>query len=167
MLLHTHRGHSILLCALALAALGGTTVAQAETSHFFGRWAVSDDKPVYTAKGKLYKTVDVAPCGADFCGVSVGDKGECGATLFRFLTEHANNDMLEGHGLWGATKLKLQIEYQDPKTMNSPTSKVPGILLGLGDKNFDFEGREGSMPMFQANYQSTGDAKCLVGAHTS
>ena len=138
-------------------------MARADTSHFFGRWTVSDDKPVFTKKGALYKTIDVAPCGADFCGVSVSDKGDCGATLFRFLTEHANNDLLEGHGLWGDIKLKLQIEYILPQNQQPP-SKIAGILLGLGDKDFDFEGREGSLPKYSANYKPDGDARCKVGA---
>ncbi|MEP6826698.1 MAG: hypothetical protein ABJA10_01345 [Aestuariivirga sp.] len=148
--------------SLGLGAMLGSTVAKAETSHYFGRWTVSDDKPVFTKRGILYKTIDVAPCGADFCGVSVSDKGDCGATLFRFLTEHADNDMLEGHGRWGDQKLKLQIEFLDPKTQNPPTT-TPGILLGLGDNNFDFEGREGSLAKFQANYKLDGDAKCKIG----
>lgn len=149
--------------ALGLATILGSSMAQAESSKYFGRWTVSDDKPVFTKKGSLYKTIDVAPCGADFCGVSVSDKGSCGATLFRFLTEHANIDMLEGHGLWGDAKLKLQIEYLDPKNQQ-PVTNIPGILLGLGDKDFDFEGREGSLPKYQANYKPEGEAKCKAGA---
>ena len=149
--------------SLGLGAMLGSTVAKAETSHYFGRWTVSDDKPAFTKKGILYKTIDVAACGADFCGVSVSEKGDCGPTLFRFLTEHANNDMLEGHGLWGDQKLKLQIEFLDPQNQQPPTT-TPGIMLGLGDKNFDFEGREGSLPKYQANYKPDGDAKCKVGA---
>jgi hypothetical protein len=146
-----------------LGAILGSTVAKAETSQFFGRWTVSDDKPVFSQKGALYKTIDVAPCGADFCGVSVTETGTCGATLFRFLAEHANNPTLDGHGLWGDTKLKLQIEFIDPKNQQPP-AKGPGMLLGLGDNNFDFEGRESSMPKFQANYKPDGEAKCKAGA---
>ena len=149
--------------SLGLGAMLGSTVAKAETSQYFGRWTVSDDKPVFTKRGILYKMIDVAPCGADFCGVSVSDKGDCGATLFRFLTAHGNEQILQGHGLWGDQKLKLQIEYLDPKDQNPPTN-VPGIMLGLGDKNFDFEGRDGSLPKFQANYKAAGEAKCKVDA---
>jgi hypothetical protein len=156
------RQHTILLSTLGLAALGGATVAQAETSHFFGRWVVSDDKPAYSAKGKLYKTIDIAPCGADFCGVSVSDKGDCGATLFRFLTIHAANDELIGHGLWGSMKKKVQIEF---RPTDSPDG--PGFYLGVGEDDMDFSGREGSMPKFDANYKSAGEAKCLAGGHTS
>ena len=161
MLLHAHCRHSILFSALALATLGGAAVAQAETSHFFGRWTVSDDKPAFSAKGLPYKTVDIAACGADFCGVSVDDKGTCGATLFRFLTIHANNEDLTGHGLWGDLKKKLQLIYL------TPDGQKTGLMIGLGADDFDFTGREGSMPIFQANYQSAGEAKCTVGGHTS
>lgn len=149
--------------SLGLGAMLVSTAAKAETSQYFGRWVVSDDKPAFTKRGILYKTIDVAPCGADFCGVSVSDKGDCGATLFRFLSIHSNVSLLEGHGLWGDQKLKLQIEYQDPKDQDPPTT-TPGFMLGLGDKNFDFEGRDGSLPKFQANYKPAGAAVCKVGA---
>ncbi len=158
-----HRIHLIATLTFGLGAFLGNTVAKADTSQFFGRWTVSDDKPVFTKKGALYKTIDVAPCGADFCGVSVSDKGTCGTTLFRFLTAHANNPTLDGHGLWGDTKLKLQIEFMEPQNQQPP-SKTPGLLLGLGDNNFDFEGRESSLPKYQANYKPDGEAKCKVGA---
>ena len=159
--LRAFRLHTILLSALGLAALGSISAAQAETSHFFGRWTVSDDKPVYTKKGKLYKTVDIAPCGADFCGVSVADDGGCGATLFRFLTIHANTDDLVGHGLWGSIKKKVEVVYM------TPDGEKPSLMIGLGADDFSFEGREGSMPTFQANYKNTGDAVCMAGRHTS
>lgn len=149
--------------SLGLGAVLGSTVAKADTSHFFGRWTVSDDKPVFTKRGILYKTIDVAPCGADFCGVSVSAKGDCGATLFRFLTAHANEETLQGHGLWGDQKLKLQIEFLDPKYADPPTT-TPAFSLGIYDKNFEFDSRDGSLPKFQANYKPAGEAVCKLGA---
>jgi hypothetical protein len=152
-----HRRHLILAAGLIL--LGGcfSTAAQAAGSQFFGRWTVSDDKPEFSAKGKPWKTFDVAPCGADFCGVAVEDSGACGATLFRFLTIHANNEELTGHGRWGAAKKKLVIDY------TSADSGTGGNLyLGLGDNDMDFGSREGSMPTFDANYKQAGDAVCTT-----
>ncbi len=154
-----HRLHLMALASLGLAvSLAG--VARAEDAdpktNYFGRWTVSDDKPVFSSKGKLYKTFDIAPCGKDFCGVSVGDGNSCGATLFRFLTAHAENVDLTGHGLWGQTKKKLMIEYLDGETPN------PYLMLGLGADDFDFGAREGSMPIFEANYKRTGDATCTA-----
>ncbi len=134
----------------------GNTAAQASDSQFFGRWKVSDDKPAYSAKGKQWKTFDVAPCGADFCGVAVDDSDNCGATLFRFLIIHANKDELIGHGRWGDEKKKLVIDYTKPET--GPN----GIYLGLGASDMDFSGREGSMPTFDANYKRVGNASCTV-----
>lgn len=111
-----------------------------------------------SSKGKLYKTVDIAPCGKDFCGVSVADDGSCGPTLFRFLMIHANTDYLVGHGRWGNEKLKLIL------TPTTSDAGQHGVLLGLGDKTFDFEGREGSMPRFKSEYKNEGSATCSVDA---
>jgi len=141
---------------LIAAAFGGSTAAMADTSPFFGRWINSEDKPHYSSKGILYKTVDIAPCGKDFCGVSVDEKGGCGETLFRFLTIHANEQILQGHGKWGSTKLKVQIEQsKDEKDQNT-------LLIGLGDNKFDFESREGSTPIYSGTYKSIGTAKCIA-----
>jgi hypothetical protein len=116
----------ILHVTFITAALGGSTVAMADTSPFFGRWINSEDKPHYSSKG------------------------------IRFLTIHANEEILQGHGKWGTTKLKLQIEQsKDEKDQNT-------LLIGLGDKKFDFESREGSTPIYSGTYKSTGAAKCLA-----
>ena len=152
-----HRRSSIAVASLGLALTLGANWAMAETSHFFGRWTVSDDKPVYSSKGKIYKTFDVAPCGKDFCGVAVKDDNSCGQTLFRFLTIHAGNDELTGHGMWGAQKKKLQVGYVLPSD-----GAKPYVYLGLGSDDMDFSGREGSTPTFQANYKNMGEAKCMA-----
>ena len=151
-----HRRHSILLGALGLAVTLGATVARADDppANYMGRWTVSDDKPVFSAKGKLYKTFDVAPCGKDFCGVSVDDANKCGPTLFRFLTAHAADYTLNGHGVWGSVKKKLQIAYA------MPDNDKPYISIGLGNDDMDITGREGSIPTFEANYKQAGDATC-------
>lgn len=151
-----HRRHFILPAFLGLACVLGATVASADDTPYFGRWTVSDDKPVFTAKGKLYKTVDIAPCGNDFCGVSVDDKNQCGPTLFRFLTIHAKNEQLVGHGLWGDARKKIEIDYVKPE------ADKPYVMLGLGADDMDFTGREGSMPTYQANYKTTGQATCMA-----
>jgi hypothetical protein len=131
-------------------------LALADTQHFYGRWTVSDDKPAYSSKGKLYKMIDVSPCGKDFCGVSVDDNNHCGPTLFRFLTTHAKDEGLTGHGLWGAAKKKLSIA-----DIAGPGEK-PAVLLGLGEDDMDITGREGSVPTFQANYKIAGKVVCTA-----
>ncbi|MBG1230911.1 hypothetical protein [Aestuariivirga litoralis] len=155
MMFHLSRRHSILLSVLGLAALSGATMARAEGPSIFGRWTVSDEKPAFSAKGKLYKTIDVAPCSADFCGVSVSDKGACGPTLFRFFTAHAKDEELTGHGMWGSAKKKLMIYM-------STVDDKPQMLLGVGADDFNFEARDGSMASFQANYKTTGSASCTA-----
>ena len=151
-----HSRHLILAAGFVLVALCDNTAARAADSPYFGRWTVSDDKPAFSAKGKFWKTFDVAPCGADFCGVAVDDKQTCGETLFRFLTIHANSDELIGHGHWGSEKKKLIIDH------TTAQSGGLGLYLGLGANDMDFTGREGSMPTFDANYQRLGDALCTV-----
>jgi hypothetical protein len=154
MVLKFHRHHSILLASFSLALTLSGSAARAENAAYFGRWTVSDDKPAYSAKGKLYKTLDIAPCGKDFCGVSVDDQNHCGTTLFRFLTIHAKNEQLIGHGAWGKTKKKIELDYA------TPAGEKPYVMLGLGADDMDITGREGSMPTFQANYKNVGEAEC-------
>ena len=151
----THKHYLSLFCASVLTGLSGITAAQAAESHYFGRWTVSDEKPVYTAKGKRYKTFDVAPCGNDFCGISVGENDQCGETLFRFLTVHADMGEVVGHGLWGDAKKKLIIDY------NKPDTGADSLYIGLGADDMDLSGREGSVPSFDANYKRVGKAVCL------
>jgi hypothetical protein len=144
-----------LLLALGLVALPGLPAAATPTSPYFGRWTVSEERPIFTARGRLYKTIDVAPCGRDFCGVSVDDRGNCGATLFRFLGSHAGTDMLSGHGRWGETKKNLEIyRSEDSDTQGGSTFE-----LYLGDGH-DFGGRSESMPKFHASYRRLGGANC-------
>jgi hypothetical protein len=151
-----HRNRSILLASLGLALSLGANMARADVTHFYGRWNVSDDKPVFSAKGKRYKTIDMAPCGNDFCGIAVEESDNCGPTLFRFFTNHPDNEDLKGHGLWGKLKKTLIIGYADP-----PGFK-PHVYLGLGADDMDFSGREGSEPTFQANYEKIGQASCTA-----
>jgi hypothetical protein len=139
-------------------ATGSSLASNPAPSPYFGRWVVSEDKPVFTAKGRLYKTVDIAACGRDFCGVSVDDRGRCGGILFRFLMAHADaSDSLRGHGQWGGARKNVVLDnYED--------SDVPGtrrIELYLGD-GYDFGGRSDNMPKFHANYRKTGRAQCTA-----
>ncbi len=151
--------HHIRFLALAMTGLAlgfGTNMAAAGNAPYFGRWVVRDEKPVYSSKGVVYKTIDIAPCGKDFCGVSVDDKGTCGATLFRFFTAHAKDEQLYGHGVWGGGKKKLEVDY-----LKSADDSA-ALDLALGDDNLDLTGREGSLPSFQARYKHTGEASCLA-----
>jgi hypothetical protein len=135
------------------------SAAPAARSPYYGRWTVDEEKPVYTAKGKLYKTIDIAICGRDFCGVSVGDDGKCGPTLFRFLASHADGEStLHGKGRWGTQRKNVQIDTWQ-------TDEVPGgrlINLYLGDGH-DFGERSDNMPRFHAEYRRVGEARCKVG----
>ena len=156
MLKQSHRTLITTFAVFGLALTLAAPLARAAEVSYFGRWTVSDDKPAFSAKGKLYKTFDVAACGNDFCGVSVDDNNRCGPTLFRFLTVHAKNDDIIGHGLWGSTKKKLEIGY------SRPDNAEPNIYLGLGADDMDLNGREGSIPTFEANYKNIGKATCTT-----
>jgi hypothetical protein len=114
---------------------------------------VEEDRPVFTARGRLDKTIDVASCGRDFCGVSVDDGGKCGAMLFRFLGRHADGaDMLRGHGKWGDAQKNIEIYA-------SIDGNDRNFGLSLGDGH-DFGERSGSMPKFHASYRRLGNARC-------
>ena len=142
--------------ALVLAALTGQNAAQAgETKwNHFGRWTVDDPTDKFSANGKLYRVVDIAPCGKDFCGVSVEGQ-TCGATLFRFLSTHDKDETLEGHGKWGAEQLKLFIYAGGDK---------PTLNISMGGAKFNPESRSGSVPTFTADYHRVADAVCKADA---
>lgn len=151
-----HLTTNIAVAAAGLALALSATSAAASTEHFYGRWTVSDEKPAYSAKGKFYKTIDVAMCGKDFCGIAVDDNNKCGPTLFRFFTTHAADEELTGHGLWGAAKKKLIMGIATP-------ADAPAYMyLGLGADDMDLGGREGSDPIFDANYKTSGTATCTA-----
>lgn len=149
------------LAALSIAAmlLGSVAVhaRMAAPSPYFGRWTVDDATKKFSSKGRPYKTIDIAPCGKDFCGVSVDDKGKCGPVLFRFLTKNARAPVLQGHGRWGSAKKKIQIQTWE-------TDLDPGgwqMELYLGD-NYDFGERSESMPKYYGSYKRTGNARCTA-----
>ena len=134
---------SLAFSAPAPAAPGGEVA-----TPYYGRWTVSEERPVFTARGRAYKTIDVAQCGRDFCGVSVDDKGKCGPVLFRFLAKNVRAEELKGHGKWGDQQKNLEIYRYDA-----------AFELYLGDGH-DFGGRSASMPKFHADYRRTGNASC-------
>lgn len=149
--------HPIAAVSIALALVSSVAVSarMAAPSPYFGRWSVSDPAEKFTAKGRPYKTFDVAPCGKDFCGVSVSEKGQCGAVLFRFLTKHSRETMLHGHAPWGKAKKNIQIEtWDDPAT---PGGREMEMYIGDG---YDFGGRSDSMPKYNAVYKRIGEARC-------
>ena len=149
--------HPIAALSIAAALVSSIAVSAkiAAPSPYFGRWTVSDPAERFTAKAKLYKTIDIAPCGKDFCGVSVGDKGQCGPTLFRFLIKNARATILHGHAKWGNGKKNIQIEtWESPETPGGRTME-----MYIGD-SYDFGGRSDSMPKYNAVYKRTGEARC-------
>ena len=148
-------------CAASLsifALLASGAVSAATGSAYVGRWTVSDDKPVFSARGMLYKTIDVAPCGKDYCGVSVGKNGACGPVMFRFLaTSIKSGNSLSGHGRWGDARKNIEIyQYAEKQARGG---KVMGVNLGDGH---DFGERSGNMPKFSAEYRPVGAAHCVV-----
>ncbi len=144
--------------ALAMLALAAPLHAAAApgTAPVFGRWTVSEDRPVFTARGRVFKTIDIAPCGRDFCGVSVADNGKCGAVLFRFLGAHAREEELHGHANWGTVRKDLVIYRYDGDTPGSSNFE-----LYLGDGH-DFGERSGNMPKFHSTYRRAGGARCTT-----
>lgn len=147
-----------ILAPLCLGALALTAPAAAkQASPYYGRWTVSEDRPVFTARGRAYKTIDVAPCGRDFCGVSVDDNGRCGAVLFRFLGVHAMTDTLRGHGKWGDEQKNIVIY----STGDGSADNGYGLELYLGD-GYNLGGRSANMPKFRAEYRRLGNARCVA-----
>lgn len=146
-----------MLAALAAALIVPVMPAAAgsPSSPYYGRWTVNEDRPVFTARGRQYKTIDVAPCGRDFCGVSVDDGGKCGPVLFRFLGIHANIETLRGHGKWGTEQKNIVINSY------GGGADSDGFELFLGD-GYNLGERSGNMPKFHAEYRRLGGARCFV-----
>lgn len=145
-----------ILVPLGIAALAVAAPAQAgASSPYYGRWTVSENRPVFTARGRLYKTIDVAPCGRDFCGVSVSDDGKCGTVLFRFLGRNVAAGELRGHGKWGADQKNIVIY----NAASDEEANGQSIELYLGDGH-NFGERSGNMPKFHADYRRLGNARC-------
>ncbi len=141
---------------LAVTAITGAQGAPTPPSPFFGRWTVSEDRPAFTVRGQQYKTIDIAPCGKDFCGISIARNSSCGPALFRFLMKHADGQsQLVGHGKWGNQIKNIQIESY----RSDGNSGKPLIELYLGDGH-DFGGRSDSMPRFHAEYKRIGAPQC-------
>jgi hypothetical protein len=140
------------------APAASSTSVSAGASPYFARWTVSEERPVFTARGRMYKTIDIARCGRDFCGVSVNDSGLCGPTLFRFLMSHAGGeDSLRGHGKWGEARMNVMLDnYEDDE---APGGRRVEIYLGKG---YDFGERSDNMPKFHAAYRKAGAARCTA-----
>lgn len=152
--------HRAALMSIGLAALSIAVPATAAApgSPFWGRWKVTSngDAPVFSSRGREYKTVDIAPCGKDFCGVSVKDNGQCGPVLFRFLMKRANGESeLRGHGKWGTGRKNVLIWLFDAD--NDDGHQRMQLYLGEG---YDFGERSANMPKFDAAYRHSGAAKC-------
>lgn len=149
---------TVLSIGLAGLALALPSQAAAPGSPFFGRWKASAEKLVFSSRGREYKTVDIAPCGKDFCGVSVSDKGLCGPTLFRFLMKRADGETeLRGHGKWGGARKNVLIWLFD----GDAPSDQGAMQLYLGD-GYDFGERSENMPKFHASYRKSGVARCTA-----
>lgn len=148
------------IALFAFAALAAPALAAdspAPSSPFYGRWTVDDSKAAYTVRGRLYKTLDIAPCGHDFCGVSVSDKGQCGPGLFRFLAKHADGSSeLQGHALWGGARKNIVIDFNPA---DKPEAATLTIYIGDG---YDFGERSDNMPKYNASYARKGRALCMA-----
>lgn len=139
-----------IIAAMAAIALPASAGAKADASHSLGRWTVSDHDPVFSARGRPYRTIDISTCGRDTCGVSVDERGECGTPLFRIAARSDGN--LRGQGRWGDGKKNLVLYAND-----DPADRVMELFLGDG---WNFGERSGNMPKFQAAYRRTGETSC-------
>ena len=154
-----HLSTSLCLAVVTVGVAGADMVAAkaaAATSPYFGRWTVADKDAPFSARGREYKMFDIAPCGKDFCGVSVAPNGKCGPTLFRFLSKNRNADELKGHGKWGTARKNVMIFpwREDDKA-------PPMLQLYLGE-GYDFGERSSNMPKFDAGYRKLGAARCTA-----
>ena len=150
--------HSV--AALSIGLFSAIPAAAAPASPYYGRWTINMNPQVFTAKGRMYRTIDIAPCGKDFCGVSVGAKGQCGPVLFRFLARHANGETeLRGHAKWGTATKNVQIGTWKLDTIDWPGGRKIDLFVGDG---YNFSDRSDNMPKFHGEYRRTGTARCTA-----
>ncbi len=147
--------HCLAVMSIAAGLIGTAVQAgPAATSPYYGRWVSSDGERSFSSRGRDYRTIDIAPCGNDFCGVSVGANGQCGPVLFRFLAKRATaDDALRGHGKWGKDRKNVVIYYFD----SDEDGKQLELYLGKG---YDFGERSDNMPSFHTIYAPRGKAVC-------
>lgn len=146
---------SVMVSAEAPQSAPAARTAADARSPYYGRWTVSGEKEAFSSRGVAYKTIDIAPCGRDFCGVSVSANGTCGPTLFRFLARSRSEDYIRGHGVWGKQRKNITLEtYANEE---EPGGRV--INLNLGDGH-DFGERSDNIPKFTASYRPVGAARC-------
>jgi hypothetical protein len=151
----SHRAAILSILAAATAAMASPAAAG---NVYAGRWTVSEDKPVFSSRGIFYRTFDIAPCGKDYCGVSVSKSGTCGPVLFRFLARSVmSGNGLSGHGRWGDQKKDVEIYAFREKATPGGRS----LYLNLGDGH-DFGERSGNMPKYSATYRPVSEAHCAV-----
>ncbi len=151
---------SIALLSIGVATAAVSASPAAPASPYYGRWTVSQKQPVITAKGRQYQTIDIAPCGKDFCGISVADKGLCGPVLFRFLTKHADGKSeLRGHAKWGGAVKNIQINTWEVDPKEYPGGRNFDLYVGDG---YDFGERSENMPKFHGDYRRIGNARCTA-----
>ncbi len=149
----------------ALTAMISTTSLNAKdkpnTVHdYYGRWTIDEKSVASSVREKLYQTIDVAPCGSDFCGISVDTTGTCGVTLFRIRYTPPNDgfkgDKLNGSGVWGD-----KMKYIEVSVYNLPKPKKGrAFWIALGGKH-NIASRV-DMPTFIGEYSLIGEAKCMV-----
>ncbi len=154
--------HSIAKLSMMVFAIAGAAASAgaAVPSPYYGRWTVGEDHSAFTARGRQYKAIDIAPCGKDFCGVSLDENGRCGAVLFRFLTRHADgSETLYGHGRWGTAIKNIQIDTGEGEEAPAGQPAIRTMSLYLGDGH-SFGDRSTNMPKFHAEYRRTGAAVC-------
>lgn len=150
-----HRAASLSIAAMLVTA--ALPAAAAPARPYFGRWTLNTNETL-SSRGREYKTFDIAPCGRDFCGVSVNPNGSCGATLFRFLMKRADGkDSLRGHAKWGNARKNMVAWLYD----EDGEEQQDNLQLYVGD-GYDFGERSENMPKFDGTYRKSGVARCTA-----
>lgn len=155
-------GAATLAVVMAGTGAGGSPPPSGWSSTLlYGRWQTNQQDQQFSRNGRAYRSVDIVPCGAGFCGVSVASNGACGATLFRFPSHRrSTDDQIRGRAIWGSAPKNLAIEYHDkdhPSEYDGDDQRVLQIYLGNGHS---FSERGGSMPVFVTTYDPHGAARC-------
>ena len=148
------------VCVLAWAA---PALAGLESPALGGRWqgpnyrmaALSPD----CENGACELTLDIVPCGKDWCGIEVGRNDTCGATALKL----AVNAKAEGEGPELEGSLTLA-DGTEPYVIRAYLAEAEGpegkpMLHMTGDTGGEFRMYRRSFP-FHATLARLGDAVC-------
>lgn len=151
-----------ILCALCVLAGAVPSVANTPDASIGGRWQGDNYRMAALSPGcdggKCKLTLDIVPCGADWCGIEVSATDTCGATALKLDSGKAETS--GGTTFEGRLELASGTEPYVIRAYAEPAKEGNMRLLHMtGDTGGEFRIFRRSFP-FHAMLSRVGDAVC-------